>query len=91
METNKSEDIMKYIWDRLGMPEDEWQALARAFYDLAHNDFAKYRELPESLKEGPIGRLCSQYIETGDHEYVEKAGQEITGITSWYVYLGRIM
>ena len=82
---------MNFIWDRLGMPESEWKSLAGAFYDLAHNDFRSFQELPDSLKECAIGRLCSQYVETGNHEYVEQAGMEITGSKDWYVYLGRIM
>lgn len=78
-----------FPWNRLSMEEKEWRDLAAAFYDLAHNDFRKFEALPLSLKDHPAGRLCAKYIETGDHEFIEKAGRELTGTDEWYVYLGR--
>ena len=42
-------------------------------------DFRKFGELPVSLRECSAGRLFSRFMETGDHEFVEQAGREITG------------
>ncbi len=76
-------------WNRLGMAESDWRSLAAAFYALAHSDLKKFEALPDSLKNHPIGKLCSGYIESRDHAYIEQAGKELTGTKEWYVYLGR--
>ena len=78
-----------FPWNRLHMPEQDWQALASAFYSLAHNDFADFEKLPAHLQQHPIGQLCSLFIKTGDHDLVEKAGKALTFTNQWYVYLGR--
>ncbi|MBN2078116.1 MAG: hypothetical protein JW838_04065 [Spirochaetes bacterium] len=82
-------DDRAFPWGRLAMKEENWRKLAAAFYDLAHNDFRKFEGLPRPLKDHPVGKLCAKYMETGEHEYVEKAGRELTGTDEWYVYLGR--
>ncbi|HOT47006.1 MAG TPA: hypothetical protein PLM53_19490 [Spirochaetota bacterium] len=87
----KAADAPGPPWLRLGITEAGWRVLAAAFYDLAHDDFRKFGELPDSLRECSAGRLCSRYIETGDRDFVERAGREITGSREWHVYLGRMM
>lgn len=91
MAPHKAKDVPEPPWTRLGITETGWRALAAAFYELAHGDFRKFGELPGSLRECSAGRLCSRFMETGDHEFVEQAGRKITGTGDWYVYLGRMM
>lgn len=78
-----------YSWERLNMSESDWRLLAHAFYNLAHNDFKRFHDLPEHLKNHHAGKLCARYIETGDHAFVEEAGLLIAGTKQWYVALGR--
>ncbi len=82
---------MKKIWDELEMTREDWWKLARAFYGVAHNDFKHFLALSADLKKTPAGELCSRYMETREHDLVERAGRLITGSKHWYVYLGRIM
>ena len=76
-------------WNRLGMAEQDWRALSRAFYSVAHNDFKEFEALPEALKLHQVGRLCTEYIKTRDRELVEEAGRALTFTKNWYTYLGR--
>ncbi len=76
-------------WDNLGITKSEWEAIAMAFYDLAHDDFRRFQSLPDKLKGSAAGALCQEYINTGKWEFVERAGQEITGTAHWFTYLGR--
>lgn len=78
-----------FPWNRLGMAEADWKALALAFYELAHNDFRKFEGLPKHLQNHPIGKICSDYIESKDYAFVEEAGRELTGTKDWDVFLGR--
>ena len=69
----------------------EWRKLASAFYSLAHNDEREFNELEPELKETEVGRLCSEYMETKDHQLIEKAGYLLTHTKYWFVYIGRSM
>lgn len=76
---------------RLDIDRDDWRKLAIAFYSLAHNDQRDFDALEPRLKETEVGRLCADYIETRDHQLIERAGYLLTGTKEWYVYLGRCM
>lgn len=69
--------------------QEDWWKLARAFYDLAHQDPANFQQLEERLKETEVGRLCREYIRTRDSRLLDQAGRLLTGTDQWYVYLGR--
>jgi len=69
----------------------DWWKLTSAFYSLAHNDPRAFNTLEPRLKNTEAGRLCSEYIRTKDHEFIEKAGYLLTGTKHWYVYIGRCM
>jgi hypothetical protein len=71
--------------------DQDWWKLAHAFYSLAHNDTRKFNALEPRLKDTEIGRLCSEYIRSKDHHFIDKAGYLLTGTKQWYVYLGRSM
>jgi len=76
-------------WNKLGMSEKDWRSLASAFYALAHSDTKPFDALPGRLKLHPIGRICTRFIESGDHKYIDEAGYALTHTKEWYVYLGR--
>jgi hypothetical protein len=69
----------------------DWRRLAFAFFSLAHNDPTDFDKLEPRLKNTEVGRLCSEYLRSGDHQLIEKAGYLLTGTRQWYVYLGRSM
>ena len=69
----------------------EWRKLASAFYSLAHNDKREFNALEPKLKDNIVGRLCEEYLRTGDHELIERAGYLLTHTKQWYVYIGRCM
>ena len=69
----------------------DWRKLAFAFYSLAHNDATDFEALEPRLKDTEVGRLCAEYLRSGDHELIERAGYLLTGTRQWYVYLGRSM
>jgi hypothetical protein len=71
--------------------DKDWRKLASAFYSLAHNDPREFNALEPRLKDTEAGRLCSEYMRTKDHEFIEKAGYLLTGTKQWYVYLGQSM
>ncbi len=71
--------------------DKDWKKLAYAFYALAHNDQKAFDELEPRLKNTPVGKLCSEYIRSRDHQLIEQAGYLLTGTKQWYVYLGRSM
>lgn len=71
--------------------DDDWRKLTSAFYSLAHNDPREFNALEPRLKDTKVGRLCTDYIRTKDHEFIEKAGYLLTGTKQWYVYIGRCM
>ena len=71
--------------------DKDWWELAYAFYSLAHNDPKDFNALEPRLKDTEIGRLCSEYIRSKDHQFIDKAGYLLTGTKQWYVYLGRSM
>jgi len=71
--------------------DKDWWELAYAFYSLAHNDPKDFNALEPRLKNTEIGRLCSEYIRSKDHQFIDKAGYLLTGTKQWYVYLGRSM
>ncbi len=75
--------------ERLGITKSEWEALAMAFYDLAHDDCGRFPPLPVKLKQSAAGMLPQEYIITGTWEFVERAGQEIAGTAHWIMYPGR--
>lgn len=80
---------MKKIWDEVNLSQEDWFALARAFYAVAHCDFEAFRNLPEHLRKHPAGLLCAEYIETRDTDTLNSAGYMITHTSHWYVFLGR--
>jgi len=82
-------DPSMFSWNRLGMTEKDWKALANAFYSLAHNDMKDFDALPTRLKLHPIGRICTRFIDTGNSKYIEEAGYALTHTREWYVFLGR--
>ena len=82
---------MKKIWEQLDLTYKEWRRLAEAFYDLAHNDFDAFIALPEKLQNLPAGKLCTRYMETGDHDLLDQAGYILIRSKQWRVFLGRIM
>ena len=61
----------------------DWYELAFAFYSLAHNDRTDFDALEPRLKETEVGRLCAEYIETQDHQLIERAGYLLTGTKEW--------
>ena len=69
----------------------DWQCLARAFYALAHNDPGDFNQLEQELKDSEVGKLCAEYLRSGDYQCLERAGFLLTGTEHWYVYLGRHM
>ena len=48
--------------------------MTSAFYSLAYNTLREFNALEPRLKDTEAGRLCSGYIRTKDHEFIEKAG-----------------
>ncbi len=70
--------------------QDGWR-LAFAFFSLVHHDPRHFNELEPRLKDTLAGRLCSEYLELGDHQLIEKTGYLLTGTEHWYTYLGRMM
>lgn len=71
------------------MTRDDWTTLALAFYALANGSRIEYDRLSAPLRESPVGKLCAQYLETGDHRLLDQAGVLLTGSGDWYTYLGR--
>jgi hypothetical protein len=71
--------------------DKDWRKLALAFYSLAHNDAKDFKALEPELKNTEVGRLCSEYLQTGDYQIIEQAGYLLTGTREWYIYLGRSM
>ena len=65
-----------------------WRKLASAFYNLAHNDFDSWNDLPYELKQTDVGMICEKYLKTKNSNLVEKAGCLLAG-KYWYVALGR--
>jgi len=47
--------------------------------------------LEPELQESEAGRLCAEYLRTGDADLLEQAGYLLTGTHAWYIYLGKIM
>ena len=70
--------------------DPDWRRLAFAFYSLAHNDPRDFQALEPELQDTEAGRLCAEYIRTGEAELLEQAGTLLTGTHQWYIYLGRI-
>lgn len=71
--------------------DEDWWELAFAFYSLAHNDPRDFNQLEPRLKNTEVGRLCAQYMQSGDQRFIEQAGYLLTGTKHWYAYLGRMM
>lgn len=46
----------------------DWEAIAYAFYSLAHNDFRAWEKLSYDLKNSEVGEICQQYIDTQDYK-----------------------
>lgn len=65
-----------------------WHKLASAFYNLAHNDFDLWEDLPDELKQTDVGLICEKYIQTRGSTLIEKAGCLLAG-EHWYLALGR--
>lgn len=65
-----------------------WRRLAYAFYNLAHNNFDLWNELPDPLKQTDVGIICEKYIQTRGSNLIDKAGCLLAG-KHWYVALGR--
>jgi hypothetical protein len=70
--------------------DKDWRKLAFAFYALAHNDASEFNALEPRLKNTDVGKLCSEYNQSRDHELIERAGYLLTGTKHWYVYIGRM-
>jgi len=71
--------------------DPDWRRLAFAFYSLAHNHPEDFNALEAELQDTEAGRLCAEYIRTGDADLLEQAGYLLTGTYQWYIYLGKIM
>jgi hypothetical protein len=71
--------------------DKDWRKLTSAFYSLAHGDPKEFNALEPRLKNTGVGRLCSEYIQTRDRQFIEDAGYLLTGTKQWYVYIGRCM
>ncbi len=69
----------------------DWTRLAFAFYSLAHDDPSDFNALEPRLQNTEVGRLCAEYIRTGDNQLLDQAGYLLTGTHSWHIYLGRSM
>ncbi len=76
-------------WNRQDITRADWTTLALAFYALANGSRTEYDRLSAPLREGVVGKLCAQYLETGDHHLLDQAGVLLTGSGDWYTYLGR--
>jgi hypothetical protein len=74
----------------LGISREEWYALARAFFAIAHGSRREFDELPGHLRENSVGVLCARYLENRDHSFLEQAGLALTGSRNWYTFLGRM-
>lgn len=75
----------------MNQADQDWRRLAFALYALAHNDPGDFDALEPRLKNTEVGRLCSEYIRSGDHQFIEQAGYLLTGTKQWYTFLGRSM
>lgn len=71
-------------------PSNEWNAIAAAFYALAHGSRAEYDALPAVLRESQVGKLCELYLANRDPDLLDQAGLLLTGSRDWYTYLGRV-
>lgn len=83
-----SNNKMVLAKDLKSLDIENWRRLAAAFYNLAHNDFDLWNELPDKLKQTDVGVICEQYIQSRGSNLVEKAGCLLAG-EYWYVALGR--
>lgn len=68
--------------------EDDGRVLARAFYDLVHDDASSWDALPERLRQTEVGRLGDEYRVSRNPECREQAGCLLAG-PNWYTALGR--
>lgn len=73
-----------------GDQTQDWNALATAFFALAHGSRSEYDALPDVLRDSQVGKLCGLYLENRDPELLDKAGLLLTGSRDWYTYLGRV-
>lgn len=69
----------------------DWRRLALAFFALAHGEARDFYALEAALQETEVGRLCAEYLRTGEAGLLERAGYLLTGTEEWSVYLGRMM
>lgn len=70
--------------------DKNWRELAFAVYALAHNDAKLFHALSPEQKDSEVGKLCQRYLETRDHDLIDKAGRLLTGGSKhWYTYIGR--
>lgn len=77
-------------WAGHGTTREDWEALAMAFYALAHGSRREFDALPERLRSHPLGRLCQECLDHPDPDLLDKTGKVFTGSSSWYAYLGRL-
>ncbi|CAM4086012.1 hypothetical protein PSAR109036_08210 [Psychrobacter arenosus] len=79
---------MKKSLEEIKSNRADWEAIAYAFYSLAHNDFSIWDNLSYDLKDSEVGTICQKYIDTKDYKYVREAGQMLAG-EHWFTALGR--
>ncbi len=79
------------IWDEIGLSQEDWRCLARAFFAVAHGDGRAFAALPAVLQGHPVGVLCAAYLERSDPALLDEAGRALCGTAQWYTYLGRMM
>jgi len=57
----------------------------------AHGKEDDFLALVDELKNHLVGKLCSEYLRTGEREILDRAGYALTHTKHGYVFLGRCM